>query len=68
MEDYSEILPQNNYESNESCDGATDAQLLWFDNLRYWTEGVVQLILGNDHCIYRIFCKLSLTYFPTLAH
>jgi len=46
MEDYSEILPQNNDESNENCDGATDAQLLWFDNFRYWTEGVVQLILG----------------------
>ena len=47
MEDYSEILPQNNDESSENCDGATDAQLLWFDNFRYWTEGVVQLILGK---------------------
>ena len=48
---------ENNTESNISqisaeidvnCVGATDEQLVWFSDFRYWTEGVVQLILGTD--------------------
>ena len=46
---------ENNTENNMSqisaeidvnCVGATDEQLVWFSDFRYWTEGVVQLILG----------------------
>ena len=48
---------ENNTENNVSqisaeidvnCVGATDEQLVWFSDFRYWTEGVVQLILGTD--------------------
>ena len=47
---------ENNTENNMSqisaeidvnCVGATDEQLVWFSDFRYWTEGVVQLILGT---------------------
>ena len=48
---------ENNTENNVSqisaeidvnCVGATDEQLVWFSDFRYWTEGVVQLILGTE--------------------
>ena len=40
-------ISQNTTEVNENCKGATDEQLMWFNDFRYWTEGVVQLILGK---------------------
>ena len=33
-------------EFDVNCVGVTDEQLVWFSDFRYWTEGVVQLILG----------------------
>ena len=41
-------ISQNTTEVNENCKGATDEQLMWFNDFRYWTEGVVQLILGKN--------------------
>jgi hypothetical protein len=29
------------------CGGATDEQLEWFDSFSWWTEGAMQLVLGN---------------------
>ena len=34
-------------EFDVNCVGVTDEQLVWFSDFRYWTEGVVQLILGT---------------------
>ena len=58
---------ENNTENNISqisaeidlnCVGATDEQLVSFNNFRYWTEGVVQLILGTERSIFQTFWKL----------
>ena len=33
--------------TNLECGGASDSQLVWFYTFSYWTEGIVQLVLGK---------------------